>query len=111
MEHTPADLRVAAALGRRRRRGRWLRGGLLFVSCVLLLDALVGERGLRDTMRAREESGRLAESLGQMESENAGLREHARRLREDPATIESVAREDLGLIRPGEILIVIRTLK
>ena len=43
-----------------------------------------------------------------LRGQNRDLRDEARRLREDPATIESVARQELGLIRKGEILVVVR---
>jgi cell division protein FtsB len=46
-----------------------------------------------------------------LKAENAGLREQARRLKEDPATIEGIARADLGLVRPGEILVVVKDVK
>ena len=36
------------------------------------------------------------------------LREDARRLREDPAAIEEIARRELGLMSPGEKLFIIR---
>lgn len=84
---------------------------LVFVTCVLMLDALFGERGLAERMRARRAYEQAGMDLGRMKQENAGLRDEARRLRDDPATIESVAREDLGMIRRGEILIVIKDLK
>ena len=84
---------------------------MILVSSVLLLDALVGERGLADTFKARDASRRLSQRLTQLEAENAGLREQARRLAADPATIERAAREDLGLIKPGEILVVLRDVK
>ena len=45
-----------------------------------------------------------------MRAENQRLREQARRYREDPATIEELARKDLGLIKPGEKLFIIRDL-
>ncbi len=45
-----------------------------------------------------------------MRSENQRLREQARRYREDPVTIEELARKDLGLIKPGEKLFIIRDL-
>ena len=45
------------------------------------------------------------------QQENARLRRTARRLVEDEGTIESVARETLGLIRPGEVLVVVKDLK
>src|SRR6185503_14215346 len=42
---------------------------------------------------------------------NARLREQARRLRNDPRAIESVARGELGLLRPGEILVTVKDVK
>jgi cell division protein FtsB len=40
-----------------------------------------------------------------LRAENAALRRRAERLRTDPATIEGVARETLGLVRPGELVV------
>ena len=36
------------------------------------------------------------------------LREEARRLHEDPAAIEEIARRELGLMSPGEKLFIIK---
>ena len=79
--------------------------------CVLLAAALFGERGLAQTIRAGRDFRQASDGLRRLKAENAELRERARRLQEDPATIEAVARQDLGLIRPGEILVVIRDVK
>ncbi len=40
--------------------------------------------------------------IEQLRDENGRLRDQARRLREDPGTIEAVARRELGLVKPGE---------
>ena len=93
---------------------RWRRALnflLIFATVVLLVDALVGEKGFVETMRARRQSGDVEASVGLLRDENASLLERARRLREDRTTIESVAREELGLIRPGEVLVILRDLK
>ena len=37
--------------------------------------------------------------------------EEVRRLTEDPAAIEEIARRDLGLIRPGEKVFIVKDLK
>lgn len=76
--------------------------------CVLVVDALVGDQGLVATMRARKQYNQLAANLAWLRSENAGLREEARRLREDPAAIEEVARRELGLMSQGETLFIIK---
>jgi cell division protein FtsB len=84
---------------------------LVFVTIVLVVDSLVGERGLLQTLKVRRQHSELAASVDALRRENARLREKARRLKEDPAEIESVAREELGLIRPGEMLFIIRDAK
>jgi len=87
------------------------RATILFAACVLLANGLVGERGLTQTLRARRAWEQGAREIARLERENATLREMVRRLRDDPAAIESAARSDLGLVRPGEILITIRDVK
>jgi cell division protein FtsB len=81
---------------------------LVFVSLVLVVDALIGEKGLIESMHARRQHREVAASLETIRRENIRLREEARRLKEDPGAIESLAREELGLIRPGEVLFIIK---
>ena len=75
-----------------------------------MIDALVGDKGLLAMMQAREQYRALELSLGDARSENARLREEARRLREDPTAVEEIARRELGLIKPGERLFIIKDL-
>lgn len=88
-------------------RSRALQYGLAFVTIVLVVDALVGEKGFVDTLRARRQYRAVAAALAQKRQENARLRDEIRRLRDDPARIESVAREELGLLREGEVLFIV----
>jgi cell division protein FtsB len=84
---------------------------LAFVTLVLLIDALVGDRGLVERMRAGERYRQAAAEAERLRHENARLREEVRRLNEDPSLIESLARTDLGLVRPGEVLFIIKDVK
>jgi cell division protein FtsB len=84
---------------------------LIFVTLVLIINALVGERGLMETLRARRQHQELVASIERMRAENERLRDEMRRLSSDPATIEAVARQELGLIRPGEVLFIIKDAK
>ena len=111
MHNTLADAGAARELSVRGQRSRWVRHALVFVSCVLLLDSIFGDRGLVGTIKARADYQRVSDALARLKAENAGLREQARRLQEDAATIEGVARKDLGLIRPGEILVIVKDTK
>jgi cell division protein FtsB len=81
---------------------------LIFVASVIVVDALVGDRGLVAMMRARREYDELSASVAQQRAENARLRETARRLREDPSAVEEIARRELGLIKPGERVFIIK---
>jgi cell division protein FtsB len=81
---------------------------LIFVTVVLIADALIGEKGLIESIHARRQYREVAASLEALRRDNLRLRDEARRLREDPGAIESMAREQLGLIRPGEVLFIIK---
>lgn len=90
-------------------RGRkWLRHGLFFITLVIVIDAIAGEKGLLALLQARREYSALERSLERARAENAELREMARRLREDPNAIEEQARRELGLIKPGEVLFIVK---
>jgi len=84
---------------------------LVFVTLVLVIDALIGDKGLVESMRARRRYQEVNASLDALRRDNAKLRDDVRRLNEDPATIESVAREELGLIRSGEVVFILKDAK
>ena len=108
---TPLRRRQAAPVAASRfasLRTRLLNWVLGFVTIVLVVDALVGDKGLLDIMRARRQHAALAAAIGKTRRENARLRDGIRRLKEDPGAIESLAREQLGLMREGEILFIIK---
>ena len=91
--------------GRVRTMARYV---LVAVTVVLLVDAVVGEKGLLALLQARKEFAAVERALEQSRNDNASLRQTARRLREDPTAIEAVARRDLGLIKPGEKVFIVR---
>ena len=81
---------------------------LVFIASVLVIDAFVGEKGLLEIVKKGQEYRALEQSLTDARAENARLRDDARRLREDPDAIEEIARRQLGLIKPGEKLFIIK---
>jgi cell division protein FtsB len=94
---------------RRSPRGRWIIQLLVvFVAVAFVADGLVGERGLLAMLRVRQKHDDLAATIARTRAENARLREEAQRLREDPSVIEEIARRELGLIRPGETLFIVK---
>jgi len=108
---TSAHDGLAAPLPARRPPRRFWAHLVFFAACVILVNGIFGERGLTDTLRARRSYAAAARDLTRLKHENAGLRDTVRRLRSDPATIESVARGELGLVRPGEILVTIKDVR
>jgi cell division protein FtsB len=88
-----------------------VRYGVLAIGCVLIIDALVGDRGFLAMLKAQQQYRTLEASLAQSRAENAHLREQARQLREDPQAVEEIARRELGLLRPGEKLFIIKDVK
>jgi cell division protein FtsB len=90
---------------RRRRIGQIL---VVLIASVIIVDGLVGDRGLLAMLRARHEYDELAASISRQRAENARLRDQARRLREDPSAIEEIARRELGLIKPGERVFIVK---
>ena len=87
---------------------RLLRRGLIFITVVIVVDAVAGEKGLLALLEARRDYAALERSLERARAENTSLRDMALRLREDPQAIEEQARRELGLIKPGEVLFIIR---
>ena len=81
---------------------------LVFVILAFVADGLVGDRGLVAMLRARREYDTLTAAIALQRTENARLREEARRLQVDPAAIEEIARRELGLIKPGERVSIVK---
>lgn len=82
---------------------------LLFVALVLVLDGVAGERGWIANRRESRRLEQVEQQLAAKRFENAQMLDLIRRLRDqDPATIEELARRDLGFIRPGEKVFTIR---
>ena len=84
---------------------------VMLVGSALVLNALVGDKGLLAMMKARQQTRAVEGSLSRVRSDNARLRDEARRLREDPSAIEDIARRELGLIRPGEKLFIVKDIR
>ncbi len=93
------------------RRRRIVQAVVVFFAVIVMVDAVVGERGLLALRRATRQYDELSAALARQRAENARLREQARRLQEDPTAIEELARRELGLIRPGEKVFIVKDLK
>jgi len=77
----------------------WLVAGVL---AALLGAALFGENGILHLRQLRSEVTSLHRDVQALEAENERLSRALAELRSDPAALERIAREELGLVRPGE---------
>ncbi|PYR94535.1 MAG: hypothetical protein DMF84_05110 [Acidobacteria bacterium] len=90
---------------------RDMRGGrllIIFAAAILLGNALAGDRGLTATVRARHDRAALTAEIDSLRAGNARLRARAQALKNDPATIEAVARREFGLLRRDEKVVIAR---
>jgi len=103
-----ARRRLRSAEDTRNRLRRRLTLGLSFALCVLAVNAIVGDNGYLATVRYRAEQAGLAAAVARLRFENQHLQQERQRLTKDPAALEEAARRSLGLIRPGETLLIVR---
>ncbi len=83
---------------------RWIIYAFAALFVTLSLFTAFGERGVLRLWHLRGERGKLSERNFLLHKENETLRERIYRLRHDDLYLEKIAREDLGLVRPGEIV-------
>ena len=84
-----------------RRRASMLMGILL---AALLIHDVFGEHGFLAMRRARIEAEQLQQEIQNINLENARLAEEVKALKSDPRIIERIAREEMGLAKPGELI-------
>jgi cell division protein FtsB len=84
-------------------RRRTLVLGLAGICLAGSVAAFIGEGGYVDMLRLRHEISLLKADIERREAAVARLAGEVRRLEIDPVARERVAREELGLVRPGEI--------
>ena len=88
-------------------RGRAVQYVLVFLGSVLVIDALVGDKGVLQMLKKRQELRTLDQSVAAARVQNAQMLSEIHRIKTDPG-LEETARKDLGLIKPGEKLFIIR---
>lgn len=86
---------------------RIMKAAIAFGVCLLLFGISADERGLRTLLQARRDTQTLALRIAALRAENRALRQRADALRNDAVVIENEARGTLGLIRRGEIVVIL----
>ena len=92
------------APGPRRNRGALFAVGAVFLTAMILMT-LLGEQGLIAYLRLQREAERLRKEVHALEARQRELTWQVRALREEPGYIELLARQKLGLAKPGETII------
>ncbi len=85
-------------------RRRWIPAYLVAVAALWAWTAY-GHLSRRGPAALEEAASRLDRDNARLRQEVLRLRREARALAGDPAALERAAREDLNLVKPGEIVI------
>jgi cell division protein FtsB len=85
-----------------RRQWRILMLGIVISG--LALDGLCGASGPRDLLILRHHSNDLIRRRDALLLDNEAFRDRIARLRSDDAYLQRLIREELGYVRPGEIV-------
>ena len=81
------------------------RGLLGLLVLVMIVHDVFGTHGFLAMRRTQNEITKVKTELEQLSKDNAALAQEVKDLNSDPRLIEKIARDDLGLARPGEIII------
>ena len=78
--------------------------GLLTVAMLLL--AIFNDKGAIQVHAQAKKLAAIEADVSKLSAENSALSSEIQALRTDPMTIEKFAREELKLVKPGEIVLV-----
>ena len=84
-----------------RRNARQILGLALFA---LLVHDVFGPHGFIAMRRTQREIEEIRDQIGKINTENKSLNDQVNSLKTDPKAIERIAREEMGLARPGELI-------
>jgi len=77
--------------------------------CTLLLFIVFGDNGLADLHLLKMERDTLIEENRRLSQENLSLYREIDRMKHDPKFVESVARQELGVIGKDEVILKLKT--
>jgi len=85
-------------------RARALKAGFWLLASSLLFNLVFGDMGIVQGLRQRALARRLRQEVTQLQADNDALARDIQALKTDPFRVEGIARVELGLARPGEIV-------
>ena len=78
---------------------------ILFVALVVLgLYDVFGTHGVLAMRRSQKQAADIQKQIDQLDQENKQLEDRVKSLKTDPSSVEHIAREEMGLARPGEYI-------
>ena len=77
-----------------------------FLTVAMLLLAVFNEKGALQVHAQARKLGAIESEIQKLETDNRQLTTEIRALRTDPTAIEKLAREELKLVKPGEVVLV-----
>jgi cell division protein FtsB len=86
------------------RRKKLLIAALIPVGVYFLITFIFGEMGLVKYYRMKSQYQALTQQVAELKQDNSRLMREVRALKTDPAYIEKLARDKLGLARNGEVV-------
>lgn len=91
---------------RRAKRYLWISAcGLALL--VLVVHEIAGENGYLARRQRRVQIETLRQEIEKLQQDNLRLNQQIKALRSDPHAIEELAREQLRLARPGEVIVTL----
>ena len=77
---------------------------LILALFALLVHDIFGAHGFIAMRRTQKEITDIQDQIGRINTENKSLSDQVNSLKTDPKAIERIAREEMGLARPGELI-------
>lgn len=83
---------------------RYARSILALALLLLAIHDVLGSHGLLAMRRTQAQIQELRGEINRLNQENGDLNNQVHALRTDPKAVERIAREEMGLARPGEMI-------
>ncbi|HEV8243888.1 MAG TPA: septum formation initiator family protein [Nitrospirales bacterium] len=92
---------------KRKRRWTFYVVGGFFLMSYFTYEFLFDTMGFMKYLNMKRTHGQIAEEIKTIEEENTRLRKDIEAVKHDPATLEGLARDRLGMVKQGETVFLI----
>jgi cell division protein FtsB len=106
MRARPNQRRTTLRAKRKRRWAFYAIGGVLLMG-YFSYEVFFDTMGFMKYLNMKRTQAQIAEEIKAIEEENARLKKNIEAVKHDPATLEGLARDRLGLVKEGETVFLI----